>query len=112
MSLTFTSLLTSKGGHHAPRRPDGKIGRHPQGRLDRLGGARLHRVLAGWPRPAHLPEMEWTHVLLEARPLRPLVRARGPRRASRHARGMARQARGVARLEAPPALGPAQFVGQ
>jgi len=29
-----------------------------------------------WPiglRPSHLPEMEWTHVLLETQPLRPLV---------------------------------------
>src|SRR5579871_3836951 len=56
------------GGPHVRR--DGETGRDAQGRLDRAGGARLHRLLAGRPRPSDLPEMEWTHVVLEVWPLR------------------------------------------
>ena len=67
-----------KGAHHDG--PDGKTGRHSPARLDRPGGRELHRVLADRPRPSHLSEMEWTHVLLEAWPLRPLVRTRRPQR--------------------------------
>ena len=58
----------------------------PQARLDRPGGRELHRVLAGWPRSSHLPEMEWTHVLLKSRPLRPLVHRLDGRAARREAR--------------------------
>src|SRR6476620_8867704 len=99
MSLTFTSLTTAEGGLRELR-PVGQTGRHPQGGLDRPGGARLHRVLAGWPRPSDLPEMEWTHVLLEAWSVRPLALAR--RRP-----GWPRHARRIPRLAPPqPRLGP------
>src|SRR5471032_3183131 len=101
MSLTFT-WLTSRGGHRALR-PDGKTGRDTQGGLDRPCGARLHRFLAGWARPAHLPEMEWTHVLLEAWPLRPMVWIAGQRCPRRWS---ARCPPRVPRLEARRALGP------
>src|SRR3954469_16998042 len=99
MSLTLTFVNDRRGGLRELR-PVGQTGRHPQGRLDRPGGAGLHRVLAGRPRPSDLPEMEWTHVLLEAWPVRPLALAR--QRASRP-----RYARRVPRLApAQPRLGP------
>src|SRR3982751_3226411 len=99
MSLTFTSLTSQEGGLRALR-PDGKTGRDSQGRLDRPGGARFHRVLARGPRSSDLPEMEWTHVLVEAWPLRPLALARWPV-------GWPRDARGVPRLaSAQSQLGP------
>src|SRR5215470_3850464 len=95
MSLTFTSLTLTR--EQPNDGPDGKTGRYSQARLDRPGGPRLHRLLAGRPCPSHLPEMEWTHVLL-AWPLRPLVWTRRSRRPPPGARGMAP-------VEAPAALG-------
>src|SRR5689334_19115983 len=95
MSLTFTSLTALEEATDVLR-PDGQTGRSAQGRLGGACGARLHRFLAGWPRLAHLLEMEWTHVLLEAWPLWPLVHAGG-----------SRSPRGFPRLASPSSLGPA-----
>src|SRR5436305_9933147 len=100
MSLTFTSLTTAEGGLRELR-PVGQTGRHPQAGLDRPGGAWFHRVLAGWPGPSDLPEMEWTHVLLEAWPIRPLALARRHPRWPRHTRRIPRLAPPQPRLGPP-----------
>src|SRR3990170_8186378 len=97
MSLTFTSVNAQTREPRHDGQLDGKTGRHPEARLDRPPGRELHPVLADWPRPSHLPEMEWTHVLLSS--LRSLVRTRRPRSPPRGARRMAF-------LEAPSWLEP------